>query len=201
MTHEVRRRKSFTGGGRLRGKSFDHSKGKALSNPSFCSCNTELLSAELKQFRQSSAEAVQNSWNEVETLQQKCANYDEQIQELKRLIELKTVQLQDSLNQAKNLEIELEQLHDVTSPCPSQKGSFIFLSQSQRSLGDQSVGSNVENGTRDNLTYDQESLNDDAQSRHGSLSAEVRRLKLILLSRDNTIEAMEFALSQNVKMM
>lgn len=168
-----------------------------------CSCNTELLEAELKKFRQSSAEAVQNSWNEAEKLQEQCSQYDDQILSLKNDIEWKTAQLQETLNRARDLEDELNELNAEKSQVSSRRGSMRSLLSSCHSVGSQkSLGedSAVVSPQNTNKTQE-EKRSDETNPNEIDTKAEIRRLKLILQSRDSTIEAMEFALSQNVRMM
>lgn len=192
-----RRRQSFVGG-RVIQQSFDPSVRKNM-----CSCNTELLEAELKKFRQSSAEAVQNSWNEAEKLQEQCSQYDDQILSLKNDIEWKTAQLQETLNRARDLEDELNELNAEKSQVSSRRGSMRSLLSSSHSVGSQkSLGedSAVVSPQNTNKTQE-EKRSDETNPNEIDTKAEIRRLKLILQSRDSTIEAMEFALSQNVRMM
>jgi chromosome segregation ATPase len=100
------RRNSFAGRGNLLATK------KGYTTAPLCDCNSELLEEELRQFRKSSAEAIQNSWNEVETLQKTCMQYDDKIQETRQEIEWKTTHLDDCLTRFDDLVQELEDLND-----------------------------------------------------------------------------------------
>ena len=201
MNKRAQRRPSFVGG-RVIQQSFDPSVRKNM-----CSCNTELLEAELKKFRQSSAEAVQNSWNEAEKLQEQCSHYDDQILSLKNDIEWKTAQLQETLNRARDLEDELHELNAEKSQVSSRRGSMRSILSSchsigsQKSLGEDSAVQSTVAAPQNTNKAQEEKRSDETNPNEIDTKAEIRRLKLILQSRDSTIEAMEFALSQNVRMM
>jgi len=169
---------------------------KNIATVPLCDCKPELLEEELRQFRRSSAEAIQNSWNEVETLQRTCMKYDEKIQEIRQEIEWKTTQLDDCLTRFDGLEQELEDLKDVDS--------------SSRTTQQPSEHSNVDDNGHDVHQEDQEyqvRVSGDKEyqvrvsSRVQARDKERKRLKEILASRNSTIDCMEYVLSQNVKMM
>lgn len=161
---------------------------KSDTTAPLCNCNSELLEEELRQFRRSSAEAIQNSWNEVETLQKTCMKYDDKIQETRQQIGWKTTQLDDCLTRFDELEQELEDLNDNDA--------------SSRTTQQPSEHSTVYDNDHDHDDHEEEQECQVRVSSHvQSRDAEKKRLKEILSSRNSTIDCMEYVLSQNVKMM
>jgi len=164
------------------GVGFTNTNKLVSTSTPLCTCNAELMKEELRQFRISSAEAVQNSWNEVETLQTTCAEYDQKIDDLTRQIQCKTTHLEDSLTCSNNLEEELDAL---TNNELSSTGEIVDSGSAHHSH----TKDNIHNHD-DHERQDQETLEDES-----------KRLKQILVSRNLTVDNMEYVLAQNVKMM
>jgi len=176
------RRHSFAGRGNLLAAK------KSNTTAPLCDCNSELLEEELRQFRRSSAEAIQNSWNEVETLQNTCMKYDDKIQEIRQEIEWKTTQLDDCLTRFDELEQELEDLNDNDA--------------SSRTTLQHSEHCSVHENDHDHDDHEKEQECQVRVSSHvQARDTEKKRLKEILSSRNSTIDCMEYVLSENVKMM
>jgi len=175
----------------------------STSNP-LCTCNAESLKEELRQFRISSAEAVKSSWTEVETLQTTCTECGQKIDDFTREIQCKTAQLEDSLAHCNNLEEELDTLTKINADEPSPPSSPLMGSclQSVTEGLMFSAGSTHHPDDKDNV-HDHGFLVRQDQERQDqeNRTNEFKRLKQILVSRNLTVDNMEYVLAQNVKMM
>ena len=171
-------------------------------NATLCTCDAELMNEELRKFRTTSAEAIQNSWTEVETLQITSTEYDQRLDNLTSEVEIKTVKLQESLTCCNNLEEYLDTLtgnssgrssfiHSITEEVPSITEEGPIDSDSSSSINEDAT--NVHD--HDHSSIDQEQEDQDARN------CEILRLKQILIARNSTVDNMELLLIQNIKMM
>ncbi len=95
-----------------RRRSYPVPKQRKSVNKDCCTCNASRLEEELECLRESTKNALHQSWDEVELLNKKCASHDELIASLK-------LQLQESLKREQELEHKwsesLKELKKVSS--------------------------------------------------------------------------------------
>jgi len=158
-----------------------------------CNCNAELQKEELRKYRVVSAQAIQNSWTEVETLQRTCAGYDQKLDDLSRQLQSKTALLDNSRYRCSNLEEELNILTTNIDPS-SPKGSVRSVTGK---LQDVTPHQHAKDNIHDHDPLSRNQEDPDQKTRN----KEVMRLKQILMHKNSTVDNMEFVLAQNVKMM
>ena len=168
-----------------------------------CSCNSERLQEELTQLQRSSMEALQKSWAQVESLQQTSVDHDAQFAELEDIVFRRRERLETYSSRIEELESMLDAGKEVSSTgtisntiASASMAGFRKIawrasrhpSTSYRIQSFDDIGSIPDSGTR--------SLPAETDK-----EAEIRSLRLTVLSRNSTIESMERSLTQNVKMM